>query len=60
MLNSNFEQLFDKLMQLLATIMSKATLILEDKIIIESALAIVVGILLFRNDVYARFISFTS
>lgn len=60
MLSSNFEQLFDKLMQLLATIMSKSTLILEDKIIIESALAIVVGILLFRNDVYARFIGFTS
>jgi len=52
-LETDFEQLFNKVLSLLATILSKTTLILEDKIIIENSLSIMVGILLFKKDVYS-------
>ena len=56
----NFEQLFDRLLRLLATILSKSSLTIEDKFIIESALSIVVGILLYKNEIFAKFVGFTS
>lgn len=60
MLNTDFSQLFDKSMQLISTVLSKATLIYEDKIIIENAFSIVIGILLFKKELYPKFESFTS
>ena len=60
MLNTNFEQLFDKTISLLATVLGKETLIFEDKVIIENALAVLVGILLYKKEVYAKFIGFTA
>ena len=48
MLSTDFNQLFDKLLEILAAMLSKTSLILEDKIIIENTLAILVGILLFK------------
>jgi len=52
-LETDFEQLFNKVLSLLAIILSKTTLIVEDKIIIENSLAIMVGILLFKKDIYS-------
>lgn len=60
MLNTDFEKLFDKVMQILATILAKPGLIFEDKILIENALSILVGILLYRKNIYTRFISFSA
>lgn len=59
MLNTDFDKLFDKALALIATLLSKSSLILEDKIIIENALSLVLGILLFKKDVYAKFVGFT-
>jgi len=52
-LETDFEQLFNKVLSLLAIILSKTTLIVEDKIIIENSLSIMVGILLFKKDIYS-------
>jgi len=60
MLNTDFEQLLDKLLQLMTTILTKPSLIFEDKIIIENALEITVGTLLHKNELYTKFINFTS
>lgn len=60
MLNTDFEKLFDKVMQILATVLAKPSLIFEDKIVVENALSILVGILLFRKNIYTRFIGFTA
>ena len=59
-LETNFEQLFSKVLSLLATILSKTSFIVEDKIIIENSLSIMVGILLFKKDIYPQFESFTN
>ena len=58
MLNTDFEQLFDKVMNVLAMTLVKDSLIIEDKLIIENSMAIVVGILLFRKELYAKFVGF--
>lgn len=60
MLSTNFDQLFDKLLEMLAVMLSKTSLILEDKIIVENTLAILVGILLFKKDCYSKFVGFQS
>ena len=52
-LETDFEQLFNKVLSLLAIILYKTTLIVEDKIIIENSLSIMVGILLFKKDIYS-------
>ena len=57
---SNFVELFNRLLQLLATILTKTSLTIEDKLIIENALSIVVGILLYKNEIFAEFKKFTS
>ena len=59
MLNTDFSQLFEKSLQLIATVLSKSSLIYEDKIVIENALSIVVGILLFKKELYPKFEAFT-
>ena len=59
MLNTDFEQLFDKVLNVLATTLVKDQLIIEDKLIIENSLAIIVGILLFRKELYAKFVGFS-
>ena len=59
-LNTDFSRLFDQTLALLATLLSKSSLTLEDKIIIENALSLVAGILLFKQDNYARFVGFQS
>ena len=59
MLNTDFSQLFDKSLQLIATVLSKSSLIYEDKIVIENVLSIVVGILLFKKELYPKFEAFT-
>ena len=46
-LETDFEQLFNKVLSLLAIILSKTTLIVEDKIIIENSLSIIIGIIFF-------------
>ena len=43
----------------MATTLVKESLIIEDKLIIENAMAIIVGILLFRKELYAKFVGFT-
>lgn len=58
MLNTDFDQLFDKLLELLAVMLSKTSMILEDKIIVENSLAILVGILLFKKDCFSKFVAF--
>ena len=60
MLNTNFEQLFEKMLQLLSTMLSKSFMTFEDKIIVENALSIFVGTLLFKTDIYPKFTNFTS
>ena len=60
MLNTDFEQLLTKVMNVLAMTLVKDTLIIEDKLIIENSMAIIVGILLFRRELYAKFVGFTS
>lgn len=60
MLDTNFEQLFDRVMQLLVTACSKQSLIYEDKLIIENALSIMTGTLLYKPELYPKFESFTS
>jgi hypothetical protein len=60
MLNTDFEQLLTKVMNVLAMTLVKDTLIIEDKLIIENSMAIIVGILLFRRELYFNFVRFTS
>jgi len=60
MLDTDFSQLLDKVMMLIATVLSKSVLNYEDKIIIENAVSIVVGILLFKKELYPKFEGFTS
>jgi len=60
MLNTDFETLFDKMMQILAVCLSKPVMIFEDKSLVENALSILVGILLYRKNIYSRFISFSA
>ena len=60
MLSTNFDQLFDKLLDLLAIMLSKTNMIFEDKIVIENTLAIIVGILMFKKDCYPKFVGFQS
>ena len=60
MLNTNFDQIFDKLLELLAVMLSKTNMILEDKVIIENALSLLVGTLLYKKDCYAKFVNFQS
>lgn len=59
-LDTDFEQLFDKVISIIATVLSKATMILEDKLIIGNALSLVVGMLLYKRELYARFIAFSG
>ena len=56
----NFDQLFDKVLQLLATMLSKKSQIFEDKVIIENALSIMIGSLLYKNELYAKFTAFKT
>ena len=60
MLSTNFDQLFDKLLELLSVMLSKTNMIFEDKIIIENTLSILVGTLMFKKDCYSKFIGFQS
>ena len=60
MLNTDFEQLFTKVINVLAMTLVKDSLIIEDKLIIENAVAIIVGILLFRKELYAKFVGFSA
>jgi hypothetical protein len=60
MLSTNFDQLFDKLLDLLSVMLSKTNMIFEDKIVIENALSIIVGILMFKKNYYPKFTGFQS
>jgi len=44
----------------LVTVLSKSTLIYEDKLIVENAMSIMVGILLFKQELYQKFQNYTS
>lgn len=57
-LETDFDQLLSKVLSIMAIILSKTTQILEDKIILENALAVFVGILLFKPELYAKFATF--
>ena len=59
MLNTDFEQLLNKVMNVLAVTLVKESLIIEDKLIIENSMAIIVGILLFKRELYERFVGFS-
>lgn len=58
MLSTNFDQLFDKILDLLSVMLSKTSMIFEDKIVIENALSIIVGILMFKKNYYTKFTEF--
>ena len=60
MLDTNFEELFDKLLQIIATLLSKTTLIFEDKVIIHNAVTMLIGIMMFKPELYAKFTSFQN
>ena len=60
MLNTDFEQLLAKTLELLTTIISKTSLILEDKIIIENAISIMMGTMLFKKELFANFLGFKT
>ena len=60
MLNTNFEQLLAKTLELLTTIISKSSLILEDKIIIENSISIMMGTMLYKKELFANFIGFKN
>ena len=48
------------MLQLLSATLTKSFLILEDKIIVENALSILVGTLLFKAEIYPKFTNFKS
>lgn len=60
MTNTNFEQLIDKVLLLLSTVLSKPSLIFEEKVIVENALHILVGTLIFKVEIYPKFVNFAS
>jgi len=60
MLNTDFEQLLAKTLELLTTIISKSSLILEDKIIIENSISIMMGTMLYKKELFANFIGFKN
>lgn len=60
MLTTDFAQLLDKTMQLITSVLSKSVLIFEDKLIIQNALSILAGILLYRKELYSKFVGFKS
>ena len=60
MLNTDFEQLLAKTLELLTTIISKSSLILEDKIIIENSISIMMGAMLYKKELFANFIGFKN
>ena len=60
MLDTDFAQLFDKLLQITSTTLSKTTLIFEDKVILHNAVTMLVGILMFKPELYARFTSYQN
>ena len=59
-METKFGDLLDKMLSILTVTVSKTSLILEDKIIIENALSIVVGILIYDKTLYPRFVSFNN
>lgn len=59
-LDTKFDALLDKMLEILTVTVSKSSLILEDKMIIENALSIVVGILMYDKTLYSRFVNFTN
>lgn len=48
------------MLEILAMTISKSHLIIEDKIIIENALSILVGILIYNKTLYSNFVSFEN
>lgn len=60
MLNTDFEELFGRVLDILAQTLSKTSFIVEDKVIIENALNIVVGTFIFKKELFAKFINYKS
>jgi len=60
MQGTDFEQLFDKLVQIIASSLSKSSVILEDKIIIQNAVTMVVGIMMAKPALYTKFVNFQA
>lgn len=59
-MDTKFDELLEKMLQILTVTVSKTSLILEDKIIIENALSIVVGIMIYNKSLYPRFVEFKN
>lgn len=57
-LDTDFDQLLSKVLSIMTTILSKSTLIFEDKLILENSLALLVGILLYKRELYPKFSTF--
>ena len=60
MQSTDFGQLFDKLLQIVATSLTKANLILEDKIIIQNAVSMMIGIAMSDPVHYTKLINFQA
>ena len=58
MLSTDFGALLDKILALLAATLSKPSLVFEDRDIVENALSILVGTVLYKRELYEKFVGF--
>ena len=60
MLDTDFDALLKKTIDVLASLLSKTNLVFEDKIIIENAISIIMGTILYKKDLFSHFLNFTK
>ena len=60
MLNTDFAKLMDKILEILAATLSKPSLVFEDRDIVENALSIMVGTVLYKKELYEKFVGFAG
>ena len=56
----DYKAVVERILLLISQILSKPSMILEDKLIIENALSLLVGCLLHKSELLSIFYSFTS
>ena len=52
-IETDFDQLFAKVMSTLGAVMTSPNMILEEKLIVENCLSIILGCLMFKKDLWS-------
>ena len=57
-IETDFEQLFTKVLSTLGAVLTSPSMILEEKLIVENSLSIILGCLLYKKELWNKFTSF--